>query len=363
MEFTGRLAVFPASNLLQWAKNERVSGTLVVRRSQREKRVGFRAGRIVDCRSNQPQELYGQFLVLHGHLTPDALARALAHSRTERVPLGASLGELGLLDDVTVRSTLNRAIAELVQDLILWPQGLFYFLDARIPVRAFEVDLDTNELLLEGMHWLDESTRIRELLVDDEVLVRPGDGLGRTVYTPLERRILEGAESGIALRDLYAQVGGVQFPFLQATHGLVQKRALEIARSGAVSPPSSRELDLKELLLSVSADDGVVVGAESAIFPLEAIEALVPAWIQRPPTQEIEALPIPQRAFLDGFDGRSTLRKLLSPSPEARADQIELLLVELKRRNVLLLPASVEEVERRLDEKVGIRRIVKRLRG
>ncbi|MEO7793605.1 MAG: hypothetical protein ABIV06_02440 [Thermoanaerobaculia bacterium] len=32
MEFTGRLAAFPASNLLQWAQTERVTGTLVVRR-------------------------------------------------------------------------------------------------------------------------------------------------------------------------------------------------------------------------------------------------------------------------------------------------------------------------------------------
>jgi len=28
MEFTGRLSAFPASNLLQWALTERVTGTL-----------------------------------------------------------------------------------------------------------------------------------------------------------------------------------------------------------------------------------------------------------------------------------------------------------------------------------------------
>jgi len=33
MEFSGRLAAFPMGDLLQWAKNERRTGALVVRRS------------------------------------------------------------------------------------------------------------------------------------------------------------------------------------------------------------------------------------------------------------------------------------------------------------------------------------------
>lgn len=363
MEFTGRLGVFPASNLLQWAHTERVSGTLVVRRSQREKRVGFRAGRIVECRSNQPQELYGQFLVLHGYLGADALARALAHCRTHRQPLGVALHDLQLLDEAAIRSTLSQASTESVQDLFLWRQGLFYFEDRGVGVRRLEIDLDSTEILLEGTRWIDESARIRRVLVDDGVVLSLGPGVGKTPYTPIERRILESSESEISLRDLYPMVGGVHFPFLSAVSGLVERRALEIVRSGADHSPVSREIDLREILLSVESSDDVVVGAESAIFPIEAIEALVPLWIQRPPAKEIDALSIEQRGFLDGFDGRTTLRRLLSPAAETRVDQIELLLVELQRRNVLLLPASIDDVERKLDEGSGLRGLVKRLRG
>lgn len=363
MEFTGRLAVFPPQNLLQWALTERVTGTLVVRRSQKEKRIGFRSGRIVDCRSNQPQELYGQYLVLHGHLHPEGLSRALGHTRSRRMPLGDALTELSLLDESKVRSTLSTALAESVQDLFLWKQGLFYFRDEAVPPRRIDAGLDATEILLEGARWIDEAARIREVLVDDGVVVRPGPGLGRTTYVPLERRILESVGEESALRDLYLKVGGVHFPFLAACSGLIEKRALEIARAGTEATQLSREIDLRQFLLSVESDEAVLVGAESAIFPLEAIEALVPAWIQRPPAREIEALPIEQRAFLDGFDGRQTLRRLFSPSPEARADQIELLLLELKKRNVLLLPAALDDVERRLDENVGLRKLVKRLKG
>src|SRR6187401_1570871 len=174
MEFTGRLGAFPTPNLLQWAKNERVNGSLVVRRSQREKRLGFRSGRIVDCRSNQPQELFGQFLLIHGHLGPEPLAKALGVARSERRPLGETVGQLGLLDEPTLKGALARSLSESVQDLFLWKQGLFYFRDEAVPAKKLDADLDTTGILLEGTRWIDEVARIRGVLIDDGVVVRPG---------------------------------------------------------------------------------------------------------------------------------------------------------------------------------------------
>ena len=70
MEFAGRLASFSPSNLLQWAESERKTGVLVVRRSRREKRVSFRRGRVIGCRSNLVQETFGRYLVDHGRVRP-----------------------------------------------------------------------------------------------------------------------------------------------------------------------------------------------------------------------------------------------------------------------------------------------------
>lgn len=365
MEFTGRLSAFPASNLLQWALTERVTGTLVVRRTQREKRIGFRAGKILDCRSNQAAEHYGQHLVAHGILGAEDLAKALAHCRLRRLPLGETLGDLGLLDETVLRVTLAQSIQESVQDLFFWTQGLFYFQEEPPRASRLEVELETTELLLEGTQWIDDQARIRRVLTSDSVVVRPG--LNRTSedfqLSPFELRIVRNAAPEASLSDLYERTGGVHFPFLSACSGLIARGALEILRNAAESPVASREIDLRELLLSLQAEDEVVVGTSSAIFPLEAIESLVPVWIRKPPAKELESLPIRERAFLDGFDGRTTLRRLLSPAAEDRADQIELLLVELKKRDVLLLPASLEDVDRRLDGDSPIRRLVRKLKS
>lgn len=365
MEFTGRLSAFPASNLLQWALTERVSGTLVVRRSQREKRIGFRLGKILDCRSNQVAEHYGQHLVAHGHLGADELGRALAHCRSKRIPLGQAVGELGLLDESTVRVTLAQSIQESVQDLFFWNQGLFYFQEGTPPASRVEVELETTELLLEGTQWIDEQARIRRVLTSDSVVVRPGShgNADDAELSPYERRILGAAAPEAALSDLYARTGGVFFPFLSACSRLIGRGLLDLVRNPGESPAISREIDLRELLLSLQAEDEVVVGSASAIFPLEAIESLVPVWIRKPAVRELEATPLRERAFLDGIDGRATLRRLLSAGAEDRADQIELLLVELKKRNVLLLPASLEDVERRLEGDSPLKRIVRKLKG
>ncbi len=362
MEFTGRLTAFPAANLIQWAATERVSGTLVVRRSQREKRVLFLRGRLVACRSNLVQELYGQHLLAHGHLTGDALARALSLARARRIPLGVALVALGLLDERTVRSTLARSMQESVQDLFLWPQGLFYFEEGQPAEPDLAVDLSPAELVLEGTRWMDELARIRGVLVDDGVVVRPVEAEEELTVGAYERRLLGASSPEASLADLWDRVGGVHFPFLDACFRLVQEHALEIVRSGPDRPSSSAEIDLRELLLSVEGNDDVLVGAESAIFPIDVIEGLVPAWVRAPEARELADLGAAQRAFLEGIDGRTTLRRLLSPATEVRADQMELLFVEIKRRNVVLLPAALDDVERRLPAGSPLRRLARRLR-
>src|SRR6187402_3316471 len=241
MEFTGRLSAFPASNLLQWAVTERVTGTLVVRRTEREKRIGFRAGKILDCRSNQATEHFGQYLVAHGILAADDLATALVQCRLRRQPLGETLAGLKLLDEATLRVSLAQAIQESVQDLFFWNQGLFYFLDDAPRKSSLEVELETTELLLEGTQWIDEQARIRKVLTGDGVVVRPGPRAtsAEVALSPYERRILGSCSPEASLTELYVRTGGVHFPFLAACSKLIAKGALDIVRNASESPVAS----------------------------------------------------------------------------------------------------------------------------
>src|SRR4051794_12734525 len=175
MEFSGRLTAFPMGDLLQWAQNERCTGALVIRRSEREKRIYFHAGEVVGCLSNDAAEYYGQHLVLNGHLTDDQLFQALSHCSTRSVRLGVALRELGLLSAEVIQQTLRRQIEDVVCDLFLWQRGIFYF-QSEMPQEEEILPEPINGLglVMEGSRWLDEVTRIRRVLVHDDVVLRQG---------------------------------------------------------------------------------------------------------------------------------------------------------------------------------------------
>ena len=73
MELSGQLSTFSLADVLQWLSEDRRSGALVVRRSDREKRLYFRQGRLIACLSDDPGEYYGEDLLLHGDLSEQQL--------------------------------------------------------------------------------------------------------------------------------------------------------------------------------------------------------------------------------------------------------------------------------------------------
>lgn len=364
MEFTGRLAAFPAANLLQWAAQERASGTLVVRRSAAEKRIGLSAGSVVECRSNQPRELFGRFLLDHERIGVEELSRALALGRELGLPLGWALVEAGLLPEDAIRGLLRRWLSESVQDLFLWQRGVFYFEEASPRANPLRIELDARELVLEGTHWIDEHQRLRKRLPDDGIVLRTGPAWPGEMLSPYETRIARGVSPEASLGDLRGVVGGVDFPFLESVARLLAGGVLVIDRHLPVEEKASREVRLAELLLELEAQEGGGrVRGERAIVPMDVFEGLVPVWILPPAENELDSLSPALRAFLEAIDGRTSLRRLLAPENEIQTDQVDLLLLQLRRRNLLLLPGSVEDVERRLPPGGALRGLLRKLRG
>nr|HPK65156.1 DUF4388 domain-containing protein [Thermoanaerobaculia bacterium] len=134
MEFSGRLSAFPIGDILQWAQHEQRTGALVVRRTNREKRIYFENGEVVSCYSSSAAEFFGQHLLVHGLIDEVSLVRALTVCQKEGKRLGVVLGELGLLEPEAMLAALRRQIQELVCDIFLWQHGVFYF-EADLPPR------------------------------------------------------------------------------------------------------------------------------------------------------------------------------------------------------------------------------------
>lgn len=352
MEFSGRLAAFPPGDLLQWARNDRRTGALVVRRSDREKRVYFHAGEVVGCLSTDPAEYYGQYLLLNGYLDQGQLVRALSHCNRAGRRLGSALLELGYLAPDEIQQTLRRQIEDLVCDLFLWDRGLFYFQSEMPPEEEILPEpIHTLGLAIEGARWADEHARMRRLLVHDGVVLAHGSAGPREDLSPLKRRITAAVDGERTLGELYRAIRGSHFRFLEGVFQLCVDSVLDIASVGEESETGTHEVSVYDLLLEQAAEEQVLVAHRHMAVPLELLERSVPVWIGEPSNGERGRMPARARDFYTRFDGATSLGEAFSPDPRERGREMDLLLLQLQKGRLALLPAPLEQIEREAEQR------------
>jgi hypothetical protein len=353
MEFSGRLSAFPLGDLLQWAKNDRCTGALVIRRSEREKRIYFHAGEVVGCLSNDSAEYYGQHLVLSGHLSDDQLFHALSHCSTRGVRLGMALRELGLLSPEVIQQTLREQIEDVVCDLFLWQRGIFYF-QSEMPQEEeiLPEPINVVGLVMEGSRWLDEVTRIRRVLVHDNVVLRRGESPPALAdLTPVEWRLVDLVDGHKTLGELYRKVRGSYFHFLEGAFRLCIDRALDIEAVGETVDGGTHEMSVYDLLLEQATEEQVLVARRHMAVPLDLLERCYPVWVEEPAEDEQARMPARARDFYTRFDGRTPLGEAFSGDARIRGREMDLLLLQLQKGRLALLPVPLDRLEERAERR------------
>jgi hypothetical protein len=347
MEFSGRLASFPLGDLLQWAKNDRCTGALVVRRSEREKRIYLHAGEVVGCLSNDPAEYYGQHLVLHGHLSDDQLFQALSHCATHGTRLGVALRELGMLSPEVIQQTLREQIEDVIRDLFLWQRGIFYF-QSEMPQEEeiLPEPINVMGLVMEGTRWLDEVGRIRRVLVHDDVVLRRGERWpGGGDLKPVQQRLVQLVDGHRTLADLYKKVRGSYYRFLAGAFRLCVDRVLDIEEVRETAESGTQEMSVYDLLLEQATEEQVLVARRHMAVPLDLLERCYPVWVEEPAEDEQTRMPARARDFYARFDGQTPLGNAFSGDARVRGREMDLLLLQLQKGRLALLPAPVDSLE------------------
>lgn len=353
MEFSGRLSAFPLGDLLQWAKNDRCTGALVIRRSEREKRIYFHAGEVVGCLSNDSAEYYGQHLVLNGHLSDDQLFQALSRCSTHGVRLGVALRELGMLSPEVIQQTLREQIEDVVCDLFLWQRGIFYF-QSELPQEEeiLPEPINVVGLVMEGSRWLDEVGRIRRVLVHDNVVLRRGERPPALAGLTLAQwRLFDLVDGRKTLGDLYRKVRGSYFRFLEGAFRLCIDGALDIEVVGEAVEGGTHEMSVYDLLLEQATEEQVLVARRHMAVPLDLLERCFPVWVEEPAEDEQSRMPGRARDFYARFDGRTPLGEAFSGDARVRGREMDLLLLQLQKGRLALLPAPLDRLEERAERR------------
>ncbi len=360
MEFSGRLVSFPIAELLQWAHNDRRTGSLVIRRSSREKRIYFEEGRIVACLTDQPAEFYGQHLLHSGFVDEATLLQCLAKCRKQEKRLGAVLEEQGLMKLTEVEKSLRRHIEDVICDIFLWQHGVFVF-QAEPPPREeiLAEPINTVGIAFEGARWTDEYRRIREVLEHDEVVLRridrgtAGDAVPADVAKagPRAQRIFLEVDGHRTLDDIYSRVHGSYFRFLDAAFEMHNVGVLEVGNVGRESGIMSVELSLQDVIFEQAASEHMQTARRRTTSPLAAFEQLVPIWVRQPAKKEWQRMPEPVRQFYLKLDGQKRLTEILSKDEEEWGQEAELLMVQIAKEAIALLPSPLGELEAEMKKK------------
>lgn len=347
MELSGRLSTFSVGDLLQWAKNDRCTGALVFRRSEREKRIYFVAGEVVGCLSNDPAEFYGQHLLLSGHLTQPQLFQALHLCSEKNLRLGEALRQLELLSDEVIQQTLREQIEDTICDLFLWERGVFYF-QAEIPQdeAILPEPIHVVGLAMEGARWKDEVARMRRVLIHDNVTLRRGTATPQPEeLSPVEMRVVRDVDGKRSLGELYQRTKGSYFRFLGAVFRLCVDRILDIESVGEAADRTTHEISVYDLLLERATEEQILVARRHMAVPLDLLERSYPVWVAEPTAEESTRMPARVRDFYARLDGRTSLGEAFSGEARHRGKELDLLLLQLQKGRLAILPAPVDQLE------------------
>ncbi len=160
--FSGDLRILSMADLLEFLKNGRRTGMLVIQSAEGIGAIHLKAGAITGASSPRCTNL-GDLLLGMGAITNEQLAETAAAQQEDQrgALLGALFVERGIVPQETMERALSQQVLSAIREMYNWSEGRFAFLPdsaglALAPPPSIEVELDTQFVLLEVARLLDE---------------------------------------------------------------------------------------------------------------------------------------------------------------------------------------------------------------
>lgn len=254
LQFTGSAAAMGGlMDMITFLSTTKRSGALVMLADDVKKTIFFTEGDVRMATSNVPEDRLGALMYRFGLVTRDQLREALKQQSGKR-RLGRVLIDMGLITPHDLYTIIRRQVEEIFFSVMLIRSGVFYFYSIRGEDRLpSQINLTTQNLLLEGVRRMDEMSYFRERIPSKHSImeIRPEiaptqlDELNEKVY-----RLIDGMRSVDEIsRDTHLgefEATKVLFKLMQL--GYVQKRrdtnitTLPISEKGQTTPDASRAI-------------------------------------------------------------------------------------------------------------------------
>jgi hypothetical protein len=240
----GSLSHFEVPDLLTFLNLGHRTGVLTLERADRESKLFFREGRPVYATSTADELRFGTLLVKFKKLDPDALDRVL-HATRPMGRIGQTLLQANLLTEEELASFLKVQVSEVIFNTFEWRDGVFAFFDqVDPPVTAVTLDIDLQNLIMEGVRRLDERGRLAEAIPDRSVVVEavanPERVKQSVTLTPDEWRVFFLVDGRRSVSEICRTVGNPdELATLQIVYNLAQAKFVRLCppRAGEEEEP------------------------------------------------------------------------------------------------------------------------------
>lgn len=248
--FSGDLARVEVPDLLTFVNMCRRLGVLRLERPEQESSIYFREGQPIFASSNKEGLRLPDMLVRLGRLKLKALREIVDRHRATGHRIGQVLVEQGVLTEDELVSYLKVQVSEVIFDTFEWRSGGFGFYDdVAPPEHAVTIEMDIQNLIMEGVRRIDVRGRLAEVFSDHALRVELTSNPERVRQslnlTPEEWRVFFLVDGKRSVSELCQIAGNPdELATLEILHRLLQAKMIALAaeRSEAGEPPGT---DLK----------------------------------------------------------------------------------------------------------------------
>jgi hypothetical protein len=245
----GKIADFSIPDIFQLVSSQAKSGSLAISGENRVTIFLFSGGRIVDVQPDrrESKSLLGTMLRDAGYLTDSELKRLLSAQGVGK-KIGEILVEKGKVSKEVIARYLVLQVKECLFDVLTLREGEYRFEGFAVHPVAWGGDpIRPDILLMEGMQFLDEYPRFREIFPNGEFTVtrKRGERVDMYALSEEERVLWKALDFSEEPDRVYRKACLTGFEGIKALAALLQRGLIEITTTepGARVDPAQRLRD------------------------------------------------------------------------------------------------------------------------
>jgi Domain of unknown function (DUF4388) len=262
LQFTGNSAAMGGlMDMITFLSTTKRSGALVMLNDDVKKTIFFTEGDVRMATSNVPEDRLGALMYRFGLVTREELREALKQQSGKR-RLGRVLIEMGVITPHDLYTIIRRQVEEIFYSVMLIRAGVFYFYSIRGEDRlSSQINLTTQNLLLEGVQRMDEMSYFRERIPSKHAIMEIRPEIAPTHLDELDAKVYALVDGMRSMEEIAREARLGEFEATRATFNLMQQGYVQKRRDTGIT-----RLSISEEAEATPDASGAVVETYNAVF-------------------------------------------------------------------------------------------------